>query len=113
MPQTPEGKVKDKIKLLLKEFGIWYYMPVQTGWGVAGIPDFVCCWEGRFLGIEAKAPGKRTNCSPHQLRQRDEIVKAGGLWVVVDDAELLKYWLIKRQHFKRLPEALQDEIEKP
>lgn len=108
MAQTPEGRVKDKVKKFLKAQGIWYYMPVQTGWGVAGIPDFVCCWDGKFLGIETKAPGKRSNCSVHQLRVRDEIKKSGGLWVVVDSVELLEYWF-KHQTCEGFTDAKQKQ----
>lgn len=93
MAQTPEGKVKDKIKKYLKSQRIWYYMPVQTGWGVAGIPDFVCCWRGMFLGIETKAPGKLRNVSVHQKRIGGEIIEHGGMWVVVDSVQMLEEYL--------------------
>jgi hypothetical protein len=82
---TPEAKVKAAVKKLLKECGIWYYMPVQNGMGVVGIPDLICCWEGRMLAIETKAPGKRDNVTPNQQRRIAEIQKAGGIAIVVDD----------------------------
>lgn len=56
MAQTPEGKVKDAVKKELRKRDIWYFMPMQNGFGVVGIPDFICCWEGTFLAIETKAP---------------------------------------------------------
>lgn len=90
MAETPEGKVKRKCKAIFKEHGIWYYMPMQNGMGVVGIPDFVCCHRGLFLGIETKAPGKRANLSPNQRARRDEILEAGGEYHVVDDPEQLR-----------------------
>ena len=27
--------------------------------GTSGIPDIICCYKGRFLGLEAKLPGGR------------------------------------------------------
>ncbi len=61
---TPEGKVKTAIKAVLDALmaagkPVWYYMPVPGRLSRPGIPDFVCCVNGLFLGIEAKA-GKGT-----------------------------------------------------
>lgn len=89
MARTPEGKVKDDIKKWLRDRGIWFYMPVQNGMGVTGIPDFVCCMAGKFVAIEAKAPGKRANTSANQDHQIAAIHKAGGAAIVVDDVAQL------------------------
>lgn len=95
MARTPEGAVKDAVKAWLKERGIWYYMPVQNGMGVTGIPDFICCWNGRFLAIETKAPGKRNTLRATQKMQIASIIKTGGMALVVDNVkdldELEKY----------------------
>lgn len=89
MAQTPEGKVKAAIKKWLQARGIWFCMPIGTGFGTSGVPDFVCCWGGSFLAIEAKAPGKRGNTSELQDRQIAGIHKAGGAAIVVDDVKQL------------------------
>ena len=91
--QTPEGRVKDKCKKILKARGIWYYMPVQNGMGVVGIPDLICCMEGRFLGIETKAPGKLHTLTANQRNRIREIHEAGGFALVIDDPEHLEEWL--------------------
>lgn len=85
MAQTPEGKVKAAVKKLLKSKGIYHYMPVQNGMGVVGIPDIIACWDGRFLAIETKAPGKRNNTTANQDLQLRLIDEAGGIALVVDD----------------------------
>lgn len=98
---TPEGQVKSAIKKELdargfwragavqpKEVSGWYYMPVSNGMGVHGIPDFVCCWQGRFFGVEAKAPGGKT--TPNQERRHDEIRAADGVVLVIDDVTKLR-----------------------
>lgn len=91
MATTPEGKVKNQVKAALKARGIWFYMPMQTGFGVVGIPDFICCWNGKMLAIETKAPGKRSNTTPNQDMRIAEIRAAGGLAIVVDAlAQLLE-----------------------
>lgn len=82
MAQTPEGRVKDKIKAVLKKHGAYFFMPVQNGYGTQTV-DFLCCVKGRFLAIEAKAPGKKPTG-----RQEDvlaEVMAAGGTAIWLDD----------------------------
>lgn len=98
MALTPEAKVKQACKKLLKERGIWFYMPVQNGMGNIGIPDLMCCWGGRLLAVETKAPGKRKNTTPNQERVLGEISEHGGLAVVVDDVSQLQEVLDGRHH---------------
>lgn len=74
---TPEGKVKKEIKEWLDGMGAYWFMPVQSGYGINGTPDLICCLHGRFLGIETKAPGKKPN--PWQEREIARIRKAGGV----------------------------------
>lgn len=95
MATTPEGKVKDRCKALLKKYGAWYFMPVQSGYGVAGVPDILCCLppHGKFLAIETKAPGKLSTLRPAQKMQIEAIRSAKGYAMVIDDAELLADFL--------------------
>ena len=94
MAQTPEGKVKEAVKKVLKKHGVWYFMPMQNGFGVVGIPDFICCFHGIFLGVETKAPGKREQTTPNQDRVLREIKEHGGYTIVVDDAKQLEDLII-------------------
>jgi hypothetical protein len=87
MAQTPEAKVKAKIKTILKAHGVYYAMPIGTGLGSSGVPDFLCCVNGKFLGIEAKAgKGKTTALQEKNLR---EIDRAGGLTLVIHENNLV------------------------
>lgn len=86
---TPEGKVKRKIKEWFKARGISYAMPMGTGYGTSGVSDFLACWNGRFLAVEAKAPGKRSNTTPLQKNYLHEVEDAGGIAIVVDDVSQL------------------------
>lgn len=90
---TPEGRVKAKCKTILKERGIWYYMPVQNGMGVVGIPDLICCWDGKFLAIETKAPGKIRALTANQKLQIRKIKEASGYALVIDNPDTLEAWL--------------------
>lgn len=90
MAQTPEGKVKDKIKVILKRHNVYYAMPMGTGFGNAGVPDFLVCLNGGFLAIEAKANGGKTTAL--QEKNLAEIEAAGGQTLVIneDNFELLE-----------------------
>ena len=85
MAMTPEGKVKAKVKACLQARSIWHCTPIGSQFGNAGVPDILCCWDGKFLGIEVKAPGKRSNITDMQKCQLAGIRAAGGAAIVVDD----------------------------
>ena len=73
MALTPEGKVKDRVKAVLKRRGVWYCMPRGQTYGRAGIPDFLCCHKGRFIAVETKAG--RGKATPLQLRELRDIFR--------------------------------------
>ena len=80
---TPESKVKDKIKAICKSRGAYYAMPVMGGMASNGTPDFLICYKGRFVAVEAKAgKGKAT---PLQLVRLKEISKANGMALIVNE----------------------------
>lgn len=81
MASTPEAKVKERIKKILKEHGVYYAMPMGTGYGNSGVPDFLCCIKGRFLAIEAKA-GKGIPTALQEKNIRDIEKAEGDAWVV-------------------------------
>ncbi len=89
MAMTPEGRVKAKCKEYLQSIGAWFYMPVSNGMGRHGIPDIICCIDGRFVGVECKAPGKKSTVSALQEREIAGIKAANGVAVVVDDVSQL------------------------
>lgn len=85
---TPEGKVKERVKKLLKRFNIYWHMPVQNGMGSPSL-DFICCVRGYYLAIETKAPGNKP--TPRQVLTIKEIEAAGGfVFVVATDDDLLR-----------------------
>jgi hypothetical protein len=90
---TPEGRVKKDVKKVLDANSIYYFMPTQSGYGVVGILDFLCCDHGHFLAIETKAPGKRNNTTPNQKMQIFLTKEAGGDAIVVDDVQQLQDYL--------------------
>ena len=78
---TPEGKVKARVKKILDERGVYYFCPATGGYGRSGIPDFICCFKGKFMAIECKAGVGKLTALQHRELQR--IQDAGGECFVV------------------------------
>jgi len=88
MGMTPEAKVKKQIRAILERVGAYYSMPIGSGFGNAGTPDFLVCHRGLFIGIEAKAGrGKPTALQEHNLNR---IMQAGGEALVVNEKNINK-----------------------
>jgi hypothetical protein len=83
---TPEGLVKKTIKAVLAHYKVYYAMPLGAGFGAAGVPDFLCCVDGIFLAVEAKAGKGKT--TPLQDRQIAAIRSAGGHALVIRETNI-------------------------
>jgi Holliday junction resolvase len=97
MASTPEALVKKKIRKILDAEGVYYAMPIGTGYGNSGVPDFLCCVGGRFVAIEAKAGKGKTTAlqDEHIARIRD----AKGAAIIINEENL--YTLEPLIHFIR------------
>ena len=85
---TPEAKCKAKLKAWLSERNVYYFMPVQTGYGSATL-DFLACVGGQFVAYECKAGGRKL--TPRQEFVARQIWAAGGaaFKVTLDNGELV------------------------
>ena len=83
---TPEAKVKKKVRAMLIQHGAYYAMPATGGYGSSGVPDFLVCHHGRFIGIECKANGGKPTAL--QLNNMKQIELAGGTAVVINEDNL-------------------------
>ncbi len=86
MASTPESKVKARVKALLDEYGAYHFSPNMAGYGRSGIPDIIACFKGRFIAIECKAGSSKPTAL--QLRELERIEKAGGIALVINEANL-------------------------
>jgi Holliday junction resolvase len=86
MAATPESRVKKQVVEILKREGVYYFYPVTGGFGRSGVPDIVCCLNGRFFGIECKAGTNK----PTALQEAEmaRIRLAGGKTLVVNETNL-------------------------
>jgi hypothetical protein len=88
MARTPERAVKDKVKALLDSLkaDVYYCMPIGTGYGNSGVPDFIGNYRGLFFAVEAKANGgKPTTLQQHHITR---IEATGALSIVVDETNV-------------------------
>jgi VRR-NUC domain. len=82
---TPEGKIKEKIKIVLETYReqglLYYYMSVPVGYGRSTLDylGFIC---GYGFAIEAKAEGKKP--SPRQEGIIEAIERSGASVFVID-----------------------------
>lgn len=86
MSKTPEAKVKDKVKQILKDHKAYYFMPATGGYGSSGVPDIVVCFKGVFVGIECKAGTNKPTAL--QIQNLEQISKAGGYALVVNETNI-------------------------
>ena len=72
--QTPEGRVKAKVKMLLAQHNVWFFMPVQTGFGESAL-DFICAHPltRMMFAIETEAPGAHLTPRQGVLSKRRKI----------------------------------------
>lgn len=95
---TPEGKVKQAVKDVIKAFKPYVYAhwPVLNGMGTPSLDCIGCC-NGLYFAVECKRDEKQ-KLTPRQTITRDEIITAGGHVFEIkscDDIVLLEFenWL--------------------
>lgn len=83
---TPEGKVKRAISRAIADYKrVYKFMPVPSGYGPSSL-DYLLCVQGMFVGIEAKAPGKKPTA--RQKACIEAIRRAGGTAFVIDSEDV-------------------------
>lgn len=85
---TPEGRIKNKIKEILDLYlgRIYVYMPVPSGYGKTTV-DYLICFKGLFIAIEAKKPRGKPTARQHLTLE--DVRAADGVTFVVNDDESL------------------------
>lgn len=100
MASTPENKVKNAIKAWFKKEGIFYWSAAAGPFSTHGVSDILALHEGVLYALEVKAPGRRGNATPHQLRFIAAVEASGGIGAVVDTLDAVKE-LINVGHTER------------
>lgn len=74
-----EKDIVAAIKKYLASLGSGVFCWKEHGgpYAAAGIPDIICCYHGRFVGLEVKRPGGKL--TERQQRTIEKIRRAGGI----------------------------------
>jgi hypothetical protein len=81
-----ERDVKRKAKVILDSINVYWFMPVQIGYGRAGVPDLIICLDGKFVAIETKFGANKPTLA--QAAELDRIRAAGGVAFVVNERNI-------------------------
>ena len=85
-----ERDVVTAIKHYLASYGseIFFWKEHGGPYGTSGVPDIICCYKGRVLGLEVKLPtGRLTELQKRAIRK---INQAGGIACRVESVEDVK-----------------------
>ena len=85
-----ERDIVTAIKRYLALLGsdVFFWKEHGSVYGTNGVPDIICCYKGRFLGLECKLPGGRL--TKLQKRTIEKINRAGGVACRVESVEDVK-----------------------
>lgn len=85
-----ERDIVTAIKRYLASLGsdVFFWKEHGSVYGTNGVPDIICCYKGRFLGLECKLPGGRL--TKLQKRTIEQINRAGGVACRVESVEDVK-----------------------
>ena len=59
----------------------------------AGVPDIICCYQGRFIAIEVKTPKTKNNVSALQKYNLDKVLTAQGHSLVAWELDQVKQFI--------------------
>jgi hypothetical protein len=79
----PESKLSRRIIGAINERGGFAWKNHGSEFTMAGLPDVIVCWKGRFIGLEVKMPGKKGTVSEVQHLVHGKIRHAEGKVCVV------------------------------
>jgi len=96
-PPTEEAQLTRSIRQLLNSLGIFHWKVWGGPMSTPGVPDLICCFKGRLIGIEIKA--EKGIVSEYQKEFIDNINRAGGLAFVARDIQTVIDKLELRDRF--------------
>jgi Holliday junction resolvase len=73
-----ESRLSRDILSALRQEGAFCFKVHGSEYMMAGLPDIIGVYRGRFFAFETKTPDKRSNTSPIQDRVLEKIRLAGG-----------------------------------
>ena len=112
MATERERKVQEKTMRIVRKYNGYVYKNAQNMYTEKGRPDLTACIPttisklqeafgkdatvGVFVGIELKREGHLNNVSEAQRIVGDQIKKAGGIWIAIDDPDIVEALMIRQ-----------------
>lgn len=72
----PEARLAAEIRHALERHGAFVFKVHGSGMMLAGLPDLIVCYEGRYFGVEVKMPGNKPSKIQRHIHRKIEA--AGG-----------------------------------
>lgn len=82
-----ESEIQAQILRWLRDHGIFAFKVAMAS--PNGIPDVICCFDGKFIALEIKRSDK-SHVAPLQWKRKDDIENAGGESYIVWSVEMVK-----------------------
>lgn len=111
MATERERRVQEKTMKVVRKYGGYVYKNAQNMYTEKGRPDLCACVPttvgkleelygkdhkvGLFVGIELKRDGMLDNVSEAQRIVGNQIKKANGIWLAVDDPDVIEALMLK------------------
>lgn len=90
-----ETKVQKQIQDYIRSIGGYCFKVHGEIFMRAGIPDIICCINGKFVGIECKDGDNEA--STLQIAHGIQIKKSGGYFCIAKSVEDVKYFLLNNK----------------
>lgn len=111
MATERERKVQEKTMRVVRKYNGYIYKNAQNMYTEKGRPDLTACVPttisklqeafgkdaiiGVFVGIELKREGHLNDVSDAQRIVGNQIKKAGGIWMAIDDPDIVEALMIR------------------
>lgn len=110
MATERERKLQEKVMRIIRKYGGYVYKNAQNMYTEKGRPDLTACIPttisklqetfgknaqvGVFIGIELKREGHLNEVSEAQQIVGNRIKKANGIWIAIDDSDIIEALMI-------------------
>jgi hypothetical protein len=78
-----EARLRSNIVKRLNAYSGFWFVTHADQYGTGGLPDIIGCYNGRFVGLEVKLPGKEHTLTQRQSHVLAKITAAGGIGAMV------------------------------
>lgn len=87
MATGKEASLRTAIVKKLSNYSGFWFVTHADKYGTGGLPDIIGCYQGKFVGLEVKLPGKEHTLTERQSRRLAQINKAGGIGAMVTSVD--------------------------